>query len=86
MHCFFKISYQKRIWLSNITNGQLNQAEHFCQTPGLDFSLRVDFVLPLSQEEQQQQKEHNTHPYKTFERVLGLVGGNERQALMEDNL
>ena len=57
MHCFFKISYQKRIWLSNITIGQLNQAEHFCQTPGLDLGIRVDFVLPLSQEEQQQIEE-----------------------------
>ena len=83
---FFKISYQKRIWLSNITDGQLNQAEHSCQTPGLDLGIRVNFVLPLSQEEQQQQKEHNTHPYKTFERVLDLVEGDGRQPLMETTL
>jgi len=27
----------------------------YCQTPGLVLSLRVDFVLPLSQQEQQQE-------------------------------
>ena len=30
---------------------------HFCQTLGLVLRLRVDFVLPLSQEEQQEQEE-----------------------------
>ena len=34
-----------------------NQGEHFCQTPGSVFRLGVDFVLPLSQEEQQEQEE-----------------------------
>ena len=30
---------------------------NFCQTPGKVFSLGVDFVLPLSQEQQQQEQE-----------------------------
>ena len=29
----------------------------YCQTPGLVLSLRVDFVLPLSQEGYQQQQQ-----------------------------
>ena len=30
---------------------------NFCQTLGLVLRLRVDFVLPLSQQEQEQQEE-----------------------------
>ena len=32
-------------------------AVYFCQTLGLVLKLRVDFVLPLSQEEQEQEEQ-----------------------------
>ena len=35
----------------------------FCQTPGKVFRLGVDFVLPLSQEEQQQEEQEPTPKY-----------------------
>ena len=35
---------------------------NFCQTPGQVFRLGVDFVLPLSQEEQEKQEEQEEEP------------------------
>ena len=33
----------------------------YCQTPGLDFRLGVDYFSPLSQEQQEQQQEGGPH-------------------------
>ena len=39
----------------------------FCQTSDLDLRLEVDFVVPLSQEEQEEQeKEPLTKIYRTY--------------------
>ena len=37
---------------------------YYCQTPGLVFRLGVDFVLPLSQEEEQEEQEPLTNIYQ----------------------
>ena len=37
---------------------------NFCQTLGLVLRLRVDFVLPLSQQEQQQEQQPLTKIYQ----------------------
>ena len=37
---------------------------YFCQTLGLVLRLRVDFVLPLSQEEQEEQEQPPTKIYQ----------------------
>ena len=36
--------------------------EDYCQTPVQVFGLGVDFVLPVSQQEQQQQEPHQNLP------------------------
>ena len=38
------------------------QIQLYCQTPVQVFGLGVDFVLPLSQQEQQQQEPHQNLP------------------------
>ena len=52
------------------------------QTPGLVLSLRVATTTTKTPTKIY----HYTHLYQTFERVLGLVGGDRRQPLMEDDL
>ena len=39
----------------------LNQFD-YCQTPGLVFRLGVDFILPLSQQQQQDYEQKNKKP------------------------
>ena len=41
----------------------IDKKSYFCQTLGLVLRLRVDFVLPLSQEEQQEQEQPLTKIY-----------------------
>ena len=43
---------------------RLSLTTTFCQTLGLVLRLRVDFVLPLSQEEQEQQEQPLTKIYQ----------------------
>ena len=52
------VEMQCNLWEMEKEKSQLK----YCQTPGLVLSLRVDFVLPLSQEEEQQQQ----HPSPKF--------------------
>ena len=39
----------------------------YCQTLGLVLRLRVDFVLPLSQEQEEQQEEQQEPPTKIYQ-------------------
>ena len=61
------------------------QENTFCQAPGLGLRLGVDYVLPLSQEEQEQEP-----PPKTTRKILTIClefcTWTWRIPLMEDKL
>ena len=47
----------KYFLISSLVNLSSNLLHKYCQTPGLVLRLRVDFVLPLSQEQQEEQEQ-----------------------------
>ena len=55
------------LWMSWVRKTLHKSKNENCQTPGEVFRLGVDFVLPLSQEEQQQQEEPLTKIYQKGE-------------------
>ena len=44
--------------------GYVKLVSSYCQTPGLIFRLGVDFVLPLSQQEEKEQEQPLTKTYQ----------------------